>query len=120
MLALGILVGALLLYVAFVRWRIAQPHTIAYHRMVSPILRACAASDMAAITLWHTCYLLAPTVVLGPDGEVHERYHMTAQWDRWPYTFPVRYLWELIRHGYGCNQYEEAARKAAGEPSQCL
>lgn len=41
----------------------------------------------------------------------HELEHV-RQWRRHPYTFPLRYVWGHVRHGYVGNPYEVAARAA--------
>lgn len=120
-ITLIVLAGVALAYVALVRWRLAQPRQFVYNTWMAWILlRLCR--GMVCTTLWHTAYEYQPDGTPGytllPDGRAHEAAHMD-QWDRHPYTFPVRYLWELVRRGYGCNRFEEEARRVAGEPSEC-
>jgi len=116
--AIAALLALLAVYMGVVEWRMRRPYEIRYGAVMSPLLRQMLGSSRPCTTLWHTCYVHDRTTTLNRGGWIHERYHMTAQWDRWPYSFPIRYLWEM-RHGYGCNKFEEAARLAAGEPSEC-
>ncbi len=57
------------------------------------------------------------TIVVHDDAPLtdrllrHELAHV-AQWRETPLTFPVRYAWQHIRHGYRANPYEVAARAA--------
>ena len=44
----------------------------------------------------------------------HELAHV-EQWRARPWTFPMRYLWRHVRHGYRDNPYEVAARAAEAE-----
>ncbi len=48
----------------------------------------------------------------------HEGEH-TRQWQRFGPLFPPLYLWFHFTRGYACNQFEEWARAAAGEPLRC-
>ncbi len=48
----------------------------------------------------------------------HELTHV-RQGDRYGPRWLYEYFREELRHGYGCNRFEEEARKAAGEPSRC-
>jgi hypothetical protein len=73
---------------------------------------------VAAITLWRTVYL-APDVELDPRLLLHELRHVQQfQGSLW---FPVDYILESLRRGYGRNKYEIAANSYAahrlrGEP----
>lgn len=66
---------------------------------------------------------LGRTVVIHPDAAAtsclirHELAHV-AQWERYPFTFPIRYIWAHIRHGYAHNPYEREARAAETGPAQ--
>lgn len=57
------------------------------------------------------------TIVIHEDAPLttrllrHELAHV-AQWRDAPLTFPLRYAWQHIRHGYRDNPYEVAARAA--------
>ncbi|HWG52287.1 MAG TPA: hypothetical protein VN677_03205 [Gemmatimonadaceae bacterium] len=67
---------------------------------------------VAAITFWRTVFV-APDVPLTGELLLHELRHVhqfgaTA-------TFPVRYIWESLRHGYHRNRYETDAREYASE-----
>ncbi|MGH7626554.1 MAG: hypothetical protein ACREOJ_14710 [Gemmatimonadaceae bacterium] len=67
---------------------------------------------VAAITFWRTIFV-APDVPLTGELLLHELRHVhqfgaTA-------TFPVRYIWEGLRHGYHRNRYETDAREYASE-----
>ena len=67
---------------------------------------------VAAITFWRTVFV-APDVPLTGELLLHELGHVhqfgaTA-------TFPVRYIWESLRHGYHRNRYETDAREYASE-----
>jgi len=75
-------------------------------------------ATVSGITLWRTIWL-APGVRLDPELLLHELRHVHQfEADR---TFPVRYLWRSIRHGYIENPYEAdarayAARRMSGAP----
>ncbi|HUF49977.1 MAG TPA: DUF4157 domain-containing protein [Longimicrobiales bacterium] len=65
---------------------------------------------------------LGRTIVVHPAQELtdrllrHELAHV-EQWRREPLTFPLRYMWQQLRHGYRGNAYEVAARAAErGDP----
>ncbi len=66
---------------------------------------------------------LGRTVVVHPDAAAtsrlirHELAHV-AQWERYPFTFPLRYIRAHIRHGYAHNPYEREARAAEAGPVQ--
>jgi hypothetical protein len=57
------------------------------------------------------------TIIVHPDTCVtsallrHELAHV-EQWQRFPFTFPVRYVSRHLRHGYRDNPYEIDARNA--------
>ncbi len=63
---------------------------------------------------------LGRTIVVHPDVPVtrrlltHELTHV-RQWQAHPFSFPVRYAWEFLRHGYEANPYEVEARAAEEE-----
>lgn len=69
-------------------------------------------STVSAITLWHTIWL-APH--LEPSGELllHELRHVDQFEASW--LFPVKYLWQSVRHGYVRNRYEVDARRHAAQ-----
>lgn len=64
---------------------------------------------------------LGRTIIVHPDARLsdrllrHELAHV-EQWRRAPLTFPVRYLWRHLRHGYRDNPYEVEARAAEQFP----
>jgi hypothetical protein len=62
---------------------------------------------VAAITLWRTVYV-APGVALEAELLLHELRHV-HQFEA-SAAFPIRYLWESVRHGYRANRYEADAR----------
>jgi hypothetical protein len=64
----------------------------------------------AAITLWNIVFL-APDVPFEPELLLHELRHV--QQFGASVAFPVRYLWESVRHGYFANRYEADARAYA-------
>jgi hypothetical protein len=65
---------------------------------------------VAAITLWDTVFLHR-RAALDPALLLHEVRHVHHfQGDR---TFPLRYLWGTLRHGYLDNPYEADARAFA-------
>ena len=67
---------------------------------------------VAAITLWRTIFV-APRVPLRPELLLHELGHV-RQFEA-SVTFPLRYLWESLRQGYGANRFEaDAEQYAAG------
>lgn len=76
----------------------------------------------AAVTLGRTI-LIRPGVTPSSRLIRHELAHV-RQWRERPYTFPIRYTWAHIRHGYSGNPYERAARaaetgeRASGDPSR--
>ena len=64
----------------------------------------------AAVTLGR--YILVhPGVPLSPRLLRHELAHV-RQWQARPVAFPVLYLWQHLRYGYGANPYEVEARAA--------
>jgi hypothetical protein len=65
---------------------------------------------VSGITLWRTI-ALAPGVALDPELLLHELRHV-AQFEG-ERTFPLRYLWGSLRHGYQNNPYEADARAFA-------
>lgn len=70
-------------------------------------------STVSAITLWRTIWL-APDLdrALPPlDLLLHELRHV-EQFESSP-LFPLRYLWESLRHGYVGNRFEVEARAYA-------
>lgn len=68
----------------------------------------------AAVTLGRTV-LFAPGVRPTVRLVRHELAHV-AQWERYPFTFPFRYIAGHIRHGYGDNPFEAEARAAENGP----
>ena len=60
---------------------------------------------------------LGRTIIVHPAQQLthrllrHELAHV-EQWRRAPLTFPLRYAWQHLRHGYRANPYEVAARAA--------
>lgn len=63
---------------------------------------------------------LGRTIVVHPDVPVTERllkHELThvRQWQASPFTFPVRYVLNFVRHGYDANPYEVEARAAEEE-----
>lgn len=74
--------------------------------------------SVAAVTLWRTVFVAAH-VSLTEELLLHELRHVHQfQSDA---TFPLRYLWETVRHGYRQNRFEVDARDYAArrlrEPS---
>ena len=65
---------------------------------------------VAAITLWRTVFV-ADGVSLDPALLLHELRHV-HQFEA-SATFPLRYLWESVRHGYHRNRFEADARAYA-------
>ena len=65
---------------------------------------------VSAITLWRTIWL-APNVAPSLELLLHELRHV-QQFEADP-AFPVRYLWQSVRHGYVNNRYEVDARAYA-------
>lgn len=69
-------------------------------------------STVSAITLWRTIWL-APNLVPSLELLLHELRHVQQfEEDR---TFPLRYLWQSLRHGYVNNRYEVDARAYAAD-----
>lgn len=64
----------------------------------------------AAVTLGRTI-VVHPDVTLSRRLLTHELAHV-RQWRRSPVTFPLRYAWLHLRHGYTDNPYEVEAREA--------
>jgi hypothetical protein len=64
------------------------------------------------ITLGRTVFL-GPAARLDPELLLHEVRHV-QQFGASP-LFALRYLWELVRHGYHDNPYEADARRYARE-----
>jgi len=60
---------------------------------------------------------LGRTIVVHPEARLTERllrHELThvRQWQATPLTFPLRYAWRHLRHGYHDNPYEVEARAA--------
>lgn len=66
--------------------------------------------SVAAITLWRTIFI-APHASLHPALLLHELGHV-RQFEA-SAAFPLRYLWESLRRGYGGNRYEVDAERYA-------
>jgi hypothetical protein len=67
-------------------------------------------ATVAGITLGRTIWL-APKAPLSPELLLHELRHVHQfASDR---TFPLRYIWRSLRHGYAQNPYETDARQFA-------
>lgn len=116
-LATAAVVGLLAIaYLVLVAWLVRQPREVFYHTFWSPVFKAL--NHRNCFTLYNWTLLEDPGTQLTPDGRVHEDTHV-QQYHEYPVTFPFRYAWDILLHGYGCSRFEEAARKAAGEPSQC-
>lgn len=64
----------------------------------------------AAVTIGRTI-VVHPDVPLTPRLLKHELTHV-RQWQANPFTFPVSYVWQFVRHGYAANPYEVEAREA--------
>ncbi len=64
----------------------------------------------AAVTLGRTI-VVHPDVPLTRRLLTHELTHV-RQWQAHPFSFPVRYVWEYLRHGYEANPFEAEARAA--------
>src|SRR6185437_1059598 len=67
---------------------------------------------VSAITLWHTIWM-APDLEPPLELLLHELRHVD-QFEA-SATFPMRYLWESLRHGYVRNRFEVDARRYAAE-----
>jgi hypothetical protein len=66
-----------------------------------------------AVTLGRTI-IVHPRARLTPRLLRHELTHV-RQWQRWPVTFPLRYVWQHLQHGYRDNPFEVEARAAEEE-----
>lgn len=66
----------------------------------------------AAVTLGNTI-IVHPRVTLTGRLLRHELAHV-RQWQRYPITFPARYVINHLRYGYEANPYEVEARAAEG------
>jgi len=69
-------------------------------------------SSAAAITLWRTVFLAA-TVSMDAELLLHEFRHV-QQFES-SVSFPLRYLFESMRHGYFANRFEVDAREYAAQ-----
>jgi hypothetical protein len=67
-------------------------------------------STVAGITLGRTIFL-AETTLMDAELLLHELRHVQQFSER--RTFPFRYIWESLRHGYHSNRYETDARTYA-------
>lgn len=67
----------------------------------------------AAVTLGRTI-VVHPDVPVTPRLLKHELTHV-KQWQQNPFTFPARYVWNFVLHGYEANPYEMEARAAEEE-----
>lgn len=80
--------------------------------------------SVSGITLWRTIWL-APDAPHAAELLLHELRHV--QQFHAQAIFPLRYIWESVRHGYRQNRYEIDARayaahriRAAGRPSHSV
>lgn len=71
------------------------------------------AGHAAAVTLGRTI-IVHPDVDLSDRLLRHELAHV-RQWQRAPLTFPLRYAWQHLKHGYRDNPFEVEARAAEKE-----
>ena len=76
--------------------------------------------SVSGITLWRTIWL-APDAPWAAELLLHELRHVQQFHEH--AGFPLRYIWESVRHGYRQNRYEVEARAfaarrvhAAGRP----
>lgn len=67
-------------------------------------------STVSAITLWRTIWI-APELTPSVELLLHELRHV-QQFEA-DAAFPMRYLWESLRHGYFRNRFEVDARAYA-------
>jgi hypothetical protein len=67
----------------------------------------------AAVTLGRTI-IMHPTIQATPALIRHELAHV-RQWQAEPWTFPLRYALNHLRHGYRNNPYEVEARQSEHE-----
>ena len=67
----------------------------------------------AAVTLGRMI-IVHPDVPMTDRLLRHELAHV-RQWQRAPITFPLRYAWQHLKHGYRDNPYEVEARAAENE-----
>lgn len=70
------------------------------------------------ISLYRTIYKKDRRQVLTEQQREHELFHIDEQWARWPYTFPVRIGADYAKNGYDGSYFENAARRAAGQPER--
>jgi hypothetical protein len=114
------LAGAVAAYCLVILWAVygRGAFQVVYNPVVGWLIRTLA-PKMEATTIGARCFLASASTVLTADTVVHERFHSEQQWRKTPLTFIPRYFYQLARYGYGCHPMEEAARKAAGEPSEC-
>ncbi len=66
--------------------------------------------SVAAITLWRTVFL-GDEVEPNAELLLHEARHV--QQFLGDSAFPIKYLWESVRHGYYANRFERDAREYA-------
>ena len=115
------LAGAWLIYAALILRAVycRGAFQIVYNPVVAWILRVVGGGNILLCTVGARSYQCA-RFVTPIDVAIHERFHYEQQWRVYPLTFLPRYFVLLAVHGYGCHPMEEAARKAAGEPSECV
>ena len=70
----------------------------------------------SAVTIRHTIFV-HPDRVLTARLLRHELAHV-KQWEAHPWTFPLRYAWNHLRHGYNGNPFEAEARLAESQKEQ--
>ena len=66
--------------------------------------------SVSGITLWRTIWL-APEAPWTAELLLHELRHVQQFHEH--ASFPLRYIWESVRHGYRQNRYEVDARAYA-------
>jgi hypothetical protein len=112
--------AAVVAYVLLIYWLVfgRGAFQVVYNPVVGWLIRTLA-PNMELTTIGARSYTFSASDVPTAQRVVHETFHYTNQWRVYPLTFLPRYFYELARYGYGCSPMEEAARKAAGEPSEC-
>lgn len=101
-------------YVAFCAWLCwSGGFTVVYWGLVGWLLQKIG---MQAITIGRFCFTVRRGMRLSVVGEKHERFHFMNQWRKLGPFMPPTYLTLLAVYGYRKHPFEQAARRAAGQP----
>lgn len=85
---------------------------------VAPVAWLLSQIGMQAITLGRFCCTVRKGMILSDAGWKHEHWHWRRQWCVLGPLMPPVYLALLAWKGYDKHPFENAARRAAGQPER--